>query len=67
MKANLTIQSVNEDKVRLLIRIAEEMGLEVTSHSLVDEYTLVSESALAEDWNSPEDERWDEAYAHLKK
>jgi hypothetical protein len=67
MRANITIEANSEDKVRLLIRIAEEMGLEVTSHSLADENTLVSEPSLAEDWNSPEDERWDVAYAHLKK
>jgi hypothetical protein len=67
MRANLTIEADNEDKVRLLIRIAEEMGLEVTSRPLADEYTLVSEPSLAEDWNSPEDERWDDVYAHLKK
>lgn len=67
MRTHLTIDADSEDKLRLLIRVAEEMGLEITSREVADEYTLISESSLAEDWNSPEDARWDEVYAHLKK
>ena len=67
MKATLKIEAITEDKLRLLIRVAEEMGMEVQASSLIDEYTVISEPALAEDWNSPEDARWDVAYAHLKK
>ena len=67
MKATLKIEADTEDKLQLLIRVAEEMGIAVKSSTLVDEYTAVSESVLAEDWDSPEDARWDEAYAHLKK
>lgn len=66
MKATLKIETNTEDKLRLLIRVAEEMGMEVKESSTVDEYSVVSENVLAEDWNSPEDERWDEVYAHLK-
>lgn len=67
MKATLKIEADNEDKLRLLIRVAEEMGIAVNANPLLDEYTVISENSLAEDWNSPEDARWDMAYAHLKK
>ena len=67
MKTTLTIEADSEAKLQLLIRVAEEMGMAINSNPLPDECTIVSESVLAEDWNSPEDERWDEMYAHLKK
>ena len=67
MKATLKIEADTEDKLRLLIRVAEEMGIAVNASPLVDEYTVISETSLAEDWSSPEDARWDIAYAHLKK
>ena len=67
MKATLKIEADTEDKLQLLIRVAEEMGIAVKSSTLVDECTAVSESVLAEDWDSPEDARWDEVFAHLKK
>ena len=67
MKATLNIEANTEDKLKLLIRVAEEMGMEVKTSALIDEYSAISESTLAEDWDSPEDKRWDELYAHLKK
>ncbi len=67
MKATLKVETETEDKLNLLIRIAEEMGMSVNTDLAADEITTVSESVLAEDWNSPEDARWDEMYAHLKK
>ena len=67
MKATLNIEANSEDKLRLLIRVAEEMGIQVKTTESVDEFTKVSESVLAQDWDSPEDARWDELYAHLKK
>ena len=66
MKTTLTIEADSEAKLQLLIRVAEEMGMDVKA-SLLDEYMAVSENILAEDLNSPEDNRWDEVYAHLKK
>ena len=33
-----------------------------TGRRTIDEITLLSEESLAEAWNSPEDERWDELY-----
>ncbi len=67
MKATLRIEAETEEKLRLLIRVAEEMGMEVQANTIVDSYSIASEPSLAEDWDSPEDARWDEQYAHLKK
>jgi hypothetical protein len=67
MKATLNIEANNEDKLRLLIRVAEEMGMQVKTTQAVDDVSIASENVLAEDWDSPEDARWDELYAHLKK
>ncbi len=67
MKATLNIEADNQDKLQLLIRVAEEMGIAVNASPFVDEVTVLSEAALADDWLSPEDARWDEVYAHLKK
>lgn len=68
MKTILSIESDTTEKLELLIRIAEEMGMTVETFSKeVEPYTLVSEEALAEDWNSPADDRWDEVFAHLEK
>jgi hypothetical protein len=53
MRAHLTIDADSEDKLRLLIRVAEEMGLEITSRSIADEYTLISEPSLAEELEQP--------------
>ena len=57
MKATLNIEANTEDKLKLLIRVAEEMGMEVKTSALIDEYSAVSESTLAEDWDSPEDKQ----------
>ena len=67
MKATLNIETDNQDKLQLLIRVAEEMGIAVNASPLADEVTAISEASLAEDWLSPEDARWDEVYAHLNK
>jgi hypothetical protein len=67
MKATLNIEANNEDKLRLLIRVAEEMGMQVKTTRAKKDFSRVSENVLAEDWNSLEDARWDELYAHLKK
>lgn len=65
MKATLQIEADTEDKLRLLIRVAEEMGIEVKSNLLVDPCTAICESSLAKDWDSPEDARWDK-YLSMK-
>lgn len=67
MKTVLSIVTETEDKIELLIRVAEEMGLQVERKNTNDLSFLVSEASLAEAWNSSEDARWDEAFAHLKK
>lgn len=67
MKIMLTIETENSDKLILLMRVAEEMGMLVESKSEIDPFTLIAEKALAESWNSPEDTAWDKAYAHLKR
>ena len=67
MKALLSIETETAEKLNLLMRVAEEMGMAVEAKAEIDPLTLISEGSLAEDWNSPEDERWDESFAHLKK
>jgi hypothetical protein len=67
MKATLNIEADTADKLHLLIRVAKEMGIAVKQSSSIDEYTTISEASLAIDWESAEDARWDELYAHLKK
>ncbi|MBX2899270.1 MAG: hypothetical protein KF775_06455 [Cyclobacteriaceae bacterium] len=67
MKAVLRIESESNEKLQLLARLAEEMGMNVSAGGREDEFTLISEESLAEDWNSPEDEQWDTAYSYLKK
>lgn len=67
MKATLKIEADNADKLHLLIRVAEEMGIAIKATSEQDDLTAVSELSLATEWNSTEDDRWDEVYAHLKK
>lgn len=68
MKAVLNIDADEAEKIDLLVRIAEEMGLRVVRRNLVDELNfLVSEPSLAEAWNSPEEARWDDGFRHVKK
>lgn len=67
MKTVLSIVTETADKIDLLIRVAEEMGLKVERKNTDDLSFLVSEASLAEAWNSPEDARWDDAFANLKK
>ncbi len=67
MKTILSIESDSKDKLNLLIKLAREMGMTVeTSSEAENMYSMVSESALSKDWDSQEDKRWDEAFAHLK-
>ena len=67
MKTVLNIEADTADKLNLLIRVAEEMGIIVEPATAVDPVTLASQDSLAEAWNSPEDTHWDEALASLKK
>ena len=67
MKALLNIETDTADKLALLIRVAEEMGMGVEQAYPNDPFTLASQSSLTEAWDSPEDSHWDEAFAHLKK
>jgi len=69
MKTTLTFETVSEEKLNLLIRIAAEMGItvmpdkqEIKSYIEDDSISIVSEPALGEAWDSPEDDRWDELY-----
>ena len=59
MKVTLKIEVDSEGKLRLLIRVAEEMDIAVHASPLMDECAVLSEISLAKDWNSPEDARWD--------
>ena len=67
MKTVLNIEADTADKLNLLIRIAEEMGIVVEPSTAVDSVTVASQDSLAEAWNSPEDAHWDEALARLNK
>ncbi len=67
MKTLLSIETDTSDKLNLLIRVAEEMGMDVKTNLEIDPITLASESSLAEDWISPEDERWNELFPNQKK
>jgi hypothetical protein len=42
MKSTLTIESDNFDKLNLLMRVAEEMGLSVTNSNLAQDFSMLS-------------------------
>ena len=42
MKSTLTIESDNSDKLNLLMRVAEEMGLSVTNSNLAQDFSMLS-------------------------
>jgi hypothetical protein len=44
MKATLTIESDNSDKLNLLMRVAQEMGLAVTNSNVSDDFSMLSRS-----------------------
>jgi hypothetical protein len=62
----LVLKSKSRSKLDLIQKVAMEMGVKAERSAkgkkLVDEVTLVSETSLAEAWNSKEDDRWDEIY-----
>ena len=68
MKATLHIETNRPEKISLLIKVAKEMGIEISndansySENIINEFSAVSEPSLAETWESKEDERWDELY-----
>jgi len=67
MRTVLNIQTDTADKLNLLIRVAEEMGMEVEQELAIDLVALASQDSLAEAWNSPEDAHWDKVATHVKK
>ncbi|MFZ5971200.1 MAG: hypothetical protein ACOYXA_06380 [Bacteroidota bacterium] len=67
MRATLEVEAETIEKIKLLVRVAEEMGIDVKTGTVTDEFDLVSSDALAEDWESPEDSRWDALFENLRK
>lgn len=62
------LTSTSDDKMILLIKLAEELGITVMQlPSKADDknipFAAISESSLAEEWLSEEDSRWDEFYS----
>lgn len=63
------LTSTSEDKMALLLRLAEELDITVKrlpDNAVAEEavpYAAISESSLAEEWLSEEDSRWDEYYS----
>ena len=72
----LEIKVADSDKARRILKELsgrdEVSSAKLLAHSskkpatpTVDEVTLVSEASLAEAWNSPEDDIWDDFYQEL--
>ena len=60
----LTININNKKKYRSLMEYLKSQGIKAKSGTrnnkkIIDEITLISEKALAEEWTSKEDEQWD--------
>ena len=47
MKATLTIEADNPDKLHLLIRVAQEMGLAVTNSNVAGDFSMLSRPGSA--------------------
>ena len=68
MKTTLQVETNEPEKISLLIKVAKEMGIEISrtdtsySENIINELSSVSEPSLSEAWKSKEDERWDELY-----
>ncbi|MBP9152630.1 MAG: hypothetical protein KBF73_10130 [Flavobacteriales bacterium] len=62
------LTSTSDDKMALLLKLAEELGITVKqlpakANGVEIPYAAISESSLAEEWLSEEDNRWDEFYS----
>jgi hypothetical protein len=62
------LTSTSDDKMALLLKLAEELGITVKqlpakANGTEIPYAAISESSLAEEWLSEEDNRWDEFYS----
>lgn len=60
----LNTQELNMTFIRSLKSLLPNQDIEirvstVPSNSFIDEITLMAESSLADEWNSTEDQRWD--------
>lgn len=59
----LTINIENKNVYQSLTQFLHSIGIKTISEKkkrkIIDEVTLISENALAEEWNSKEDEKWD--------
>lgn len=47
MKATITFESDNADKLHLLIRVAQEMGLAVTKDNMAEDFSMLSRPGAA--------------------
>jgi len=72
MKNTLMVESQRPGQLQILLRVAREMGMKV---SLLDEtfntmnlreendlWLQLAEKSLAEDWNDPSNDHWDEFF-----
>ena len=63
------LQSPSKSKIHLLLKLAHELGISIVKKKKSKktsthggETALLSQQSLAEAWDSPEDERWDDLY-----
>ena len=62
----IVFQTDKLEQFNLLIDLAKQLGIGVKSFGDIDESQLtaiVSEASFAEEWNSKEDQHWDEFLA----
>jgi hypothetical protein len=72
MKNTLLIESRRPGQLEVLMRVAREMGMKVsllndTFRSMSDKeeqelWLKLAESSLAEEWNDPANDHWDEFF-----
>ncbi len=60
----LNTQELNMTFIKSLKSLLPNQNIEIRvstipSNNFIDEITLMAESSLADEWNSPEDQRWD--------
>jgi hypothetical protein len=60
----LNTQELNMTFIRSIKSLLPNQDVEIKVSTLpinkIDEITLMAESSLADEWNSPEDQRWDD-------
>ena len=69
MKSTLVIESATRKQIDTLLLFLKELGINASiaeSDDIdVNSLSIVSETSLAEAWNSEEDEQWDKLYKKI--